>query len=105
MDSNQYEIFDRPLTSGQRVEIYEVNEDRVAVILDINESREGEGEKDENAAEKARKTPVSWINGIFLNICLFNMVHSTCSISAFPLFILYSIRPKLLILFWESNFL
>ncbi|KAH7840384.1 hypothetical protein Vadar_016229 [Vaccinium darrowii] len=56
------EADNRPLTSGQRVEIYEVNEDRVAVILDINESREGEGEKDENAAEKARKTPVSWIN-------------------------------------------
>ncbi|KAG5531841.1 hypothetical protein RHGRI_026451 [Rhododendron griersonianum] len=55
-------ISGRPLTSGQRGEIYEVNEDRVAVILDINESREGEGEKDENAAEKARKTSVYWIN-------------------------------------------
>ncbi|KAI8559874.1 hypothetical protein RHMOL_Rhmol04G0209400 [Rhododendron molle] len=48
-------ISGRPLTRGQRGEIYEMNEDRVAVILDINESREGEGEKDENAAEKAIK--------------------------------------------------
>lgn len=71
MDPNQYDTCGRPLTSGQRGEIYEVNEDRVAVILDINESREGEGEKDENAAEKARKTSVYWINGIFLDFSLF----------------------------------
>ncbi|XP_058182714.1 uncharacterized protein LOC131300752 isoform X2 [Rhododendron vialii] len=62
------EADNRPLTSGQRGKIYEVNEDRVAVILDINESKEGEGEKEGeeekegNAAEKARKTSVYWIN-------------------------------------------
>ncbi|GFZ15712.1 P-loop containing nucleoside triphosphate hydrolases superfamily protein [Actinidia rufa] len=52
----------KPLSNGQRGEVYEVNGDRVAVILDITENRAGEGEKDEKPTEKAIKSLVYWIH-------------------------------------------
>ncbi|XP_040863272.1 uncharacterized protein [Glycine max] len=52
---------DRPLTKGQRGEVYEVNGDRVAVILDINEDRVNEGEV-ENLNEDHTKPPIYWIH-------------------------------------------
>ncbi|KAL2329131.1 hypothetical protein Fmac_022558 [Flemingia macrophylla] len=52
---------DRPLTKGQRGEVYEVNGDRVAVILDINENRVSEGEV-ENLNDDRTKPPIYWIH-------------------------------------------
>ncbi|KAE9616430.1 putative microtubule-severing ATPase [Lupinus albus] len=54
---------DRPLTSGQRGEVYEMNEDqdRVAVILDINEDSANEGEV-ENLNDGHRKPAIYWIH-------------------------------------------
>ncbi|XP_019413216.1 PREDICTED: uncharacterized protein LOC109325360 [Lupinus angustifolius] len=54
---------DRPLTSGQRGEVYEVNEDqdRVAVLLDINEESANEGEV-EKLNDEHRKPAIYWIN-------------------------------------------
>ncbi|XP_057453504.1 uncharacterized protein LOC130745336 isoform X2 [Lotus japonicus] len=45
---------DRPLANGQRGEVYEVNGDRVSVILDINE--------DELESVDNRKPPICWTN-------------------------------------------
>ncbi|CAK7337968.1 unnamed protein product [Dovyalis caffra] len=53
----------RPLSSGQRGEVYEVNGDRVAVILDTgNDNKGNEGEKDEKLTEQPAKAPVYWID-------------------------------------------
>ncbi|KAJ6740632.1 P-LOOP CONTAINING NUCLEOSIDE TRIPHOSPHATE HYDROLASES SUPERFAMILY PROTEIN [Salix purpurea] len=53
----------RPLSSGQLGEVYEVNGDRVAVILDIgNDNKEDELEKDEELTEQPAKAPVYWID-------------------------------------------
>ncbi|CAL0304306.1 unnamed protein product [Lupinus luteus] len=54
---------DRPLTSGQRGEVYEMDEDqdRVAVILDINEDSANEGEV-ENLNDEHRKPAIYWIH-------------------------------------------
>ncbi|XP_061949705.1 uncharacterized protein LOC133673088 isoform X1 [Populus nigra] len=53
----------RPLSSGQLGEVYEVNGDRVAVILDIgNDNKEDDGEKDEKLMEQPAKAPVYWID-------------------------------------------
>jgi len=57
-------IYCRPLTNGQRGEVYEVNGDRVAVILDINEDKVNEGEV-ENFNDDHAKPPVFWIHGKF----------------------------------------
>lgn len=57
----------RPLSSGQRGEVYEVNGDRVAVILDIAcDSKANEGERDEKLTGQPSKAPVYWIDGNFL---------------------------------------
>lgn len=57
----------RPLSSGQLGEVYEVNGDRVGVILDIgNDNKEDELEKDEKLTEQPAKAPVYWIDGNFL---------------------------------------
>jgi hypothetical protein len=54
----------RPLSSGQRGEVYEMNGDQVAVILDIgNDNKSNEGEKDEKLQEQPAKAPVCWIDG------------------------------------------
>lgn len=52
---------DRPLAKGQRGEVYEVNGDRVAVILDINEDKVKEGEA-ENLNDDRTKPPIYWIH-------------------------------------------
>ncbi|OIW05626.1 hypothetical protein TanjilG_23412 [Lupinus angustifolius] len=54
-------IHGRPLTNGQRGEVYEVNEDRVAVILDNNESSANEGEV-ENLNDEHTKPAIYWIH-------------------------------------------
>ncbi|KAA8528933.1 hypothetical protein F0562_033579 [Nyssa sinensis] len=54
-------IHGRPLSSGQRGEVYEVNGDRIAVILDISEKKADEGERDEKLVEQASKPSVYWI--------------------------------------------
>lgn len=63
----------RALSSGQRGEVYEVNGDRAAVILDISADNKGEGEKDDKVAEQPARPPVYWIDGNILksvrNIC------------------------------------
>ncbi|ESW03643.1 hypothetical protein PHAVU_011G030700 [Phaseolus vulgaris] len=60
--TNAYTIIHgRPLTNGQRGEVYEVNGDRVAVILDINEDKVNEGEV-ENFNDDHAKPPVFWIH-------------------------------------------
>ncbi|CAL0329327.1 unnamed protein product [Lupinus luteus] len=53
----------RTLTSGQRGEVYEVNEDqdRVAVLLDINEESANDVEV-ENLNDEHRKPAIYWIN-------------------------------------------
>ncbi|XP_057963442.1 uncharacterized protein LOC131154585 isoform X2 [Malania oleifera] len=56
------EADNRPLSSGQRGEIYEVNGDRVAVILDINDNKANDVEKDEKHTDQAAKSSVYWIN-------------------------------------------
>ncbi|XP_061949709.1 uncharacterized protein LOC133673088 isoform X4 [Populus nigra] len=61
--SIRIEADDRPLSSGQLGEVYEVNGDRVAVILDIgNDNKEDDGEKDEKLMEQPAKAPVYWID-------------------------------------------
>ncbi|KAL6583806.1 hypothetical protein OROMI_003095 [Orobanche minor] len=50
----------RTLSSGQRGEVYEVNEDQVAVIFDI--SGKAEEVKDEKSVEPAAKPSVCWLN-------------------------------------------
>ncbi|KAF2290219.1 hypothetical protein GH714_004136 [Hevea brasiliensis] len=56
------EANDRPLSSGQRGEVYEVNGDRVAVILDIASDSIANVERDENLKEGPAKAPVYWID-------------------------------------------
>ncbi|XP_044493531.1 uncharacterized protein LOC123216929 isoform X2 [Mangifera indica] len=61
--SIRIEADNRPLTSGQRGEVYEVNGDRVAVILDIvGDSKVSEGEKDDKVAEQSTKPLIYWID-------------------------------------------
>ncbi|KAJ6774847.1 AAA ATPASE putative-RELATED [Salix purpurea] len=53
----------RPLSSGQCGEVYEVNGDQVAVILDTgNDNKSNEGEKEEKLPEQLTKAPVYWID-------------------------------------------
>ncbi|MBA0717959.1 hypothetical protein Golax_005730 [Gossypium laxum] len=52
----------RPLCSGQRGEVYEVNGDRVAVILDISTDNRAKEEKDEKSTEESASPPVYWLN-------------------------------------------
>ncbi|RVW45470.1 ATPase family AAA domain-containing protein 1-A [Vitis vinifera] len=53
-----------PLSSGQRGEVYEVNGDRVAVILDRSEKKPNEGEEDEKLIDQAEKPSVYWMQGL-----------------------------------------
>ncbi|KAK6282101.1 hypothetical protein POUND7_015926 [Theobroma cacao] len=53
----------RPLASGQRGEVYEVDGDRVAVILDISSNNKAkEEEKDEKSTKNSTSPPVYWID-------------------------------------------
>ncbi|TYI51147.1 hypothetical protein E1A91_D12G155500v1 [Gossypium mustelinum] len=58
----QSEASKRPLCSGQRGEVYEVNGDRVAVILDISTDNRAKEEKDEKSTEESASPPVYWLN-------------------------------------------
>lgn len=58
----QSEAKKRPLCSGQRGEVYEVNGDRVAVILDISTDNRAKEEKDEKSTEESASPPVYWLN-------------------------------------------
>lgn len=55
------EADNRPLSSGQRGEVYEVNGDRVAVILDIGDKKVHHEEKDGKVTEEALIPPVYWM--------------------------------------------
>ncbi|KAK8521143.1 hypothetical protein V6N12_005054 [Hibiscus sabdariffa] len=57
----QSEASKRPLCSGQRGEVYEVNGDKVAVILDVSADNKGKEERDEKCTESASPT-VYWLN-------------------------------------------
>lgn len=53
----------RSLTSGQRGEVYEVDGDNVAIILDTSSDEKAkEEEKDEKVIDHSSKPPVCWIN-------------------------------------------
>lgn len=54
----------RPLSNGQRGEVYEVDGDRVAVILDVNDVKQ-DGDNEEKSSESPPKPPVYWIHGNF----------------------------------------
>ncbi|XP_023004444.1 uncharacterized protein LOC111497752 isoform X1 [Cucurbita maxima] len=51
----------RPLSNGQRGEVYEVDGDRVAVILDMHDVKP-DGDKDETSSKSASKPPIYWIH-------------------------------------------
>ncbi|KAK6925400.1 ATPase, AAA-type, core [Dillenia turbinata] len=52
---------EKALSTGQRGEVYEVNGDSVAVIMDICENKEKKGEKDDKLGEKDMKPSVYWL--------------------------------------------
>lgn len=54
-------VDNRPLSSGQRGEVYEVNGDQVAVILDSNGDTK-DSQEEHMTAELAGKTPIYWID-------------------------------------------
>ncbi|XWS39569.1 hypothetical protein CRYUN_Cryun18bG0066500 [Craigia yunnanensis] len=59
----QIEDKERQLSSGQRGEVYEVNGDRVAVILDISsDNKAKEEERDDKSPENSASPPVYWID-------------------------------------------
>lgn len=51
----------RSMSSGQRGEIYEVNDDQVAVIFDVSEKQTMEEEKDEKPKAQDVKPSIYWI--------------------------------------------
>lgn len=55
-----FEADNRPLSNGQRGEVYEVNGDKVAVILDIEEKNANEGEEDK--LKEPSKPPIHWLD-------------------------------------------
>ncbi|GLT25941.1 hypothetical protein SLA2020_010390 [Shorea laevis] len=56
-------ICGRPLSTGQRGEVYEVDGDRVAVIFDIgSDTKAKEEETNEKLTEQSVKPPLYWIN-------------------------------------------
>lgn len=55
----------RPLCNGQRGEVYEVNGEKVAVILDISSDNRAKEERDEKSTEESASPPVYWLNGIY----------------------------------------
>lgn len=50
------------MCSGQRGEVYEVNDDQVAVVFDFSGKTE-DGGKDEKRAEPTAKPSVCWLHG------------------------------------------
>lgn len=57
--SVHFEVDNRLLTNGQRGEVIEVNGDRVAVIWDISEKKDNDGE--EEKLKEPSKPPIYWI--------------------------------------------
>lgn len=53
----------RALSKGQRGEVYEVNGDRAAIILDIGEDKVNDAGKEDKKPEQPEKPPVYWIHG------------------------------------------
>ncbi|EOA38842.1 hypothetical protein CARUB_v10011191mg [Capsella rubella] len=51
----------RPLSSGQRGEVYEVSGNRVAVIFDCGDDKTTEG-NEKNSAEKPQMLPIHWVD-------------------------------------------
>ncbi|XP_077213061.1 uncharacterized protein LOC143848119 [Tasmannia lanceolata] len=60
--SVQIEVENRFLSSGQRGEVYEVNGNQVAVILDRNDNKTKDLEKDDKITEQAAKPSIYWID-------------------------------------------
>ncbi|XP_077224065.1 uncharacterized protein LOC143857511 isoform X2 [Tasmannia lanceolata] len=60
--SVRIEVENRPLSSGQRGEVYEVNGDQVAVFLDRNDHKTMEGHKDDKTTEHDAKPSIYWID-------------------------------------------
>ncbi|MQL80132.1 hypothetical protein Taro_012579, partial [Colocasia esculenta] len=56
------EVDNRPLSSGQRGEVYEVNGDQVAVILDSIDAKTKEAGKDEQISSGDARPSIYWIN-------------------------------------------
>lgn len=52
----------RALSKGQRGEVYEVNGDRAAVILDIGEDKVNDAGNEDKKPEQPEKPPVYWIH-------------------------------------------
>ncbi|XVF44539.1 hypothetical protein PTKIN_Ptkin02bG0132600 [Pterospermum kingtungense] len=52
----------RPLSSGQRGEVYEVNGDTVAVLFDIGSDNKAKQERDEKSTEDSASPPVHWLD-------------------------------------------
>lgn len=69
------------MPKGQRGEVYEVNGDQVAVILDNTEEKIKEGNKDENIKQDA-KPSVYWFNSMSLcnTFVLIMIILQYCSI-------------------------
>lgn len=53
----------RPLSNGQRGEVYEVSGNRVAVIFDCGDDKTSEG-SDKTPAEQPQMLPIHWVDGI-----------------------------------------
>ncbi|KAF3449595.1 hypothetical protein FNV43_RR10324 [Rhamnella rubrinervis] len=61
--TNAYTVIrGRALSKGQRGEVYEVNGDRVAVVLDISETKVDGVKKEEKELEPPAQPPVYWIH-------------------------------------------
>lgn len=58
-------LFSRSLSTGQRGEVYEVNGDQVAVILD-NTGNKVEEENSETTKEQDAKPSIYWIDSMIL---------------------------------------
>lgn len=56
------EVDNRPLSNGQRGEVYEVNGDQVAVILDNSGNKQEEGNENDKSKEHGSKSPIYWID-------------------------------------------
>lgn len=70
----------RPLSNGQRGEVYEVDGDRVAVILDVNDVK-SDGNKDEKSSESPLKPAIYWIHGNFIFFFVDKMLYNKDLIS------------------------
>lgn len=71
-------FFFRALSNGQQGEVYEVNGDQVAVILDMSEDKAKEGEV-KKPNDEHTEPPLYWVHGtifILKLLKLFNYLQS-----------------------------